>query len=408
MDYLALIRRADFNDLFKYGKITICSDFVANCSKTKKLTSLNDEPEFIRILSESNNFDNTAAYLIIQYQSLEKRQNVDIRYVKYIYALDEFAKRDFEISFDKRIRIESPIFDVSRLLKQKEVSECLRGVNNVWTIFGLSEEEKQKCKSSIPDSIVTMAVEILFSDLTPSGDLPFWVYLLRYERHSFYPKGTIGYFMDVVHTVCNFKKQETITNDKIIESTQIFQILSQIPADKQLNHINDVLSNDQNAKNFINVITFDWLKTAVIFLLLRDRYTEGLKSDIVFVNKCKELWNENFIFASYLLGIYLGYNKTYDCLYDTIELQIFKKEEAKVIAPPQQTLHIEGEHNKQSQLPPYPFQMQKYTLKGKPSTAKGNAVVVSVNNEMEYIKYKNDNKNVWKIIPTSTSLFSKK
>ena len=409
MDYLALIRRADFNDLFKYGKMTICGDFVANCSKSEKLTSLDSEPDFLQVFSISNNFDNTASYLIIQYQSLTRPQDVEIRNLKYIYALDDFAKKDFEISFDRRIKIEDPIFDINIILKQKEVSQCFRGIDNVWSVFGLSDEEKQRCKTTIPDSIVNEAVNVLYSDRSISGDLPFWVYLLRYERHSPYPKTTLGYFMDVVHTVCNFMKKETITNDNLIESRGIFKILSQIPITKQFKEINEILSSDQGAQTFINTISFDWLKTSVIFLLLRDRYAEGLKSEPDFIDKCKNLGSNNFCLASYLLGIYLGYDKTYDCLYDTIKLPIFKKEIPQNVPTSTEEYPQSREtlHTNAVQLPNYPFKMQKISKKsGKPSTAKGSAVII--NNETDYNKYINDKKNVWKILANQNTLFSKK
>lgn len=410
MEYLALIRRADFNDLFKYGQITICGDFVANCNKSQKLTSLDSEPDFQKVLSISNNFDNTASYLIIQYQSFNRPQDVDIRNLQYIYALDDFAKKDFEISFDRRIKIEDPIFDINIILKQKDVSQCFCGINNIWSVFGFSDEEQQRCKTTIPDSIVNEAIDVLYSDRNISGDHPFWVYLLRYERHSPYPKTTLGYFMDVVHTVCNFIKKETITNDNMIESRDIYKILSKIPNTKQFNEINEILGSDQGAENFIKTISFDWLKTSVIFLLLRHRYAEGLKYEPEFIAKCKNQWTNNFCLASYLLGIYLGYDKTYDCLYDTIKLPIFKKEIPRSVQATieSQPLLKGTPFNNAVQLPDFPFQMQKYTKSGKPSTTKGKVVIVTINNETDYNKYINDKKNEWKIISNQSTLFSKK
>ena len=39
-------------------------------------------------------------------------------------------------------------------------------------------------------------VDELYENRHPSGKRPIWVYIMRYERHAFYPPNTIGAFMD--------------------------------------------------------------------------------------------------------------------------------------------------------------------------------------------------------------------
>ena len=64
--YLALIRKADFTDLFKYGSLHINNDMKTDFQCP--VEELPEHPELFRALSYyANSFDNAFAYLIIHY-----------------------------------------------------------------------------------------------------------------------------------------------------------------------------------------------------------------------------------------------------------------------------------------------------------------------------------------------------
>jgi hypothetical protein len=413
--YLAIIRRAEFNSLFKYGRLLLNNELVVVADNANSL---------IDTLTKID-YDSTFAYLIIKYEKTSDDYNlVSIHEVTNVYALDGDAKIEFETSFDPRVKIENLFFDFSEVMKQKSFEDCKRGIDNVWRIFGFSDEEKEKCQQIINDETIKLAVKQMFDDSVITGEYPLWVYLMRYERHSYYPQEILGYFMDVVHVYCNYMiKNQTL--DEKVEGTGIFKQLAVTDPSEKLDSIYNSIENSA----FCNALgklepNCNFVKIAVIYLTIRDKYSEGLRNDVLFVQQCKR-WGDDFVIASYLLGIYLGYDKTYDCLYDKIKLPFFKSDEemaelqrqyedAKNVAKTKmeqvqksspQTLQVET--SSEDACFQFPFLMQKFTKSGKPSTAKGS--IVTINNETDYMKYKNDTKNKWKRIQqTSNTLFSKK
>lgn len=65
------------------------------------------------------------------------------------------------------------------------------------------------------------------------------------------------------------------------------------------------------------------MTTATIFFKFKKEYQEKFVYEKGLVEKCKERWPKEFALASYLLGLILGHEKTFDCLYNTLPLKIF-------------------------------------------------------------------------------------
>lgn len=326
INYLAIISRAEFNSLFKFGRLLINNNLITYG------TSEDEKHNKLKVLIDKIDFDNTFSHLIIQYEKDNQfcfnKNIIGIQEVKHVYALDNDAKREFEISFDERIKIEEPIFDVTDIFIQKTFEDCKRGIENVWQVFGFSNEEKEKCQTIITDDILRQTVNLMLSDDKALNDYPLWVYLMRYQRHSYYPKEAVGYFMDVVHIFCNYKKPNHQALDNEVENTSIYKILSAINVSEKTNAIYQQIENSDFGKA-LNIFepSCNFLMIAVIYLTIRDKYNNGLKYDKSYIDSCKDHFKEHFVVASYLLGIYLGYDKTYDCLYDVVKLPIFKSAE---------------------------------------------------------------------------------
>ena len=68
----------------------------------------------------------------------------------------------------------------------------------------------------------------------------------------------------------------------------------------------------------------DFSKVATLFMILRNKYKEDFFYEKKFIAYCKSFGFE-FELAAYLLGIVLGHEHTYDCMYDMLPLSIFKK-----------------------------------------------------------------------------------
>ena len=105
MDYLAIIRKADFVDLFKYGKLNIYSavDFDGNVN-----AHANDNDLFERLTRNMDLFEYSFEYMVVHFIFDEKNDcpcSVSIENVRGLYTFDEEARKEMSVSFDSRIKL---------------------------------------------------------------------------------------------------------------------------------------------------------------------------------------------------------------------------------------------------------------------------------------------------------------
>lgn len=96
-NYLAIIRKLDFVDLFKYGyfllnhAVSFDGDVIAH---------KDDENLFKQVTSKMNLYEYSFEYLMIHFTSdkdVNEQFPIDVRNVKGLYTFDEEAKREMEI-----------------------------------------------------------------------------------------------------------------------------------------------------------------------------------------------------------------------------------------------------------------------------------------------------------------------
>lgn len=336
-NYLALIRKADFTDLFKYGRLHINNDMKTDFSCS--VEELPSHPEVFHHLTHfANSFDSAFAYLIIHYVKASSNglaNDVNIEEVQNIYPLDFESKEAFAMSFDERIRIENPIWPESvwSLQKQQQFNDCLKGAANLREILGFKDSD-YKCKEIISDDIVREVVNELYDDIRPSGNLSIWVYLLRYERHSFYPQNVLGCFMDMANVVCNRQQKQEVDESSVMQ-TNIYRFLTELRKNEKhkIGDIHDKIIDSPELKIFLEKTReyepqVDFTIVATLFFYLKYTYKEDFhykEKDVISISSGKEKFGFEFELAAYLLGIIKGHLHTYDCMYDMLPLPIFKK-----------------------------------------------------------------------------------
>jgi len=330
--YLALIRKADFTDLFKYGSLHINNDMKTDFQCP--VEELPEHPELFRALSYyANSFDNAFAYLIIHYikeSSKGLSNDVYIEELQHIYPLDYESKNNLEFSFDERIRIEEPLWSDSVLELQKRmmINECKKGAQNIHKIIGFDKSDFN-CEDFVTDDIIKEIVDELYEDRRPNGKISIWAYLLRYERHDYYPQNILGCFMDMVNIACNRRAMQEVS-ENAINNTAIFKLMDSFRyPDPKFDDIYNAICTDESVKGFSSMVDqyesrIDFIKTATLFRFLRDRYSEDFIYEPNLIDSCKK-YGEEFELATYLLGIVMGHMHTYDCLYEKLPLSIFKE-----------------------------------------------------------------------------------
>ena len=324
MDYLAIIRKADFVDLFKYGKLNVYSaiDFDGNIK-----AHANDNDLFEKLTRNMNLFEYSFEYMVIHFISDNGNEQpclVSIENIKGLYTFDEEAKKEMSVSFDSRIRLHvSPWSEKFKALhNHRLIAQSKRGIDNLWAIFDLSETDRKMCESIITDDIVSEVFDELFSYKRPTGEQSIWTYLLRYERHSFYPKNTKGYFCDYIHVACNWMAKKEIQNDVAIETT-LYNLIKESPA-TDFKPLSQIAINSNLPSRTDEVAKCQFAVAAPLFLLLKDKFSSGFYIDSKTIDYAKTFGFECSV-AIYLLGLTLGCDKTYDAYYDYIKLPIFKE-----------------------------------------------------------------------------------
>lgn len=354
-DYLAIIRKLDFIDLFKYGyfSISYAVPFDGNIS-----AHADDMELFDMLTSRMNMYEYSFEYLIIHFNADDYNDqyiSIDIRNVCALYTFDQEAKDEMSISFDPRIQLHvSPWADkFDKLQRNLSIKQSQRGIDNLWTVFDLPTEDLVKCREIITPSITQEVFREFYNYERPSGDQSIWTYLLRYERHSFYPKGMIGYFCDFIHVFCNFSQKQEL-NGEVAESTQLFPQFIECK-NPQFASLVKIVESSPLYKLTAEVASCRFAIAAPLFLFLKAKFADGIehKPDKEFIDYTKEVGGFECSIAIYLLGLSLGYDKTYDSFYESAELPFFKNvippiipsDETKVI-PSEETLST---HDKEDQ-----------------------------------------------------------
>lgn len=322
MDYLAIIRKADFVDLFKYGKLNVYSaiDFDGNIK-----AHANDDNLFEKLAKSMNLFEYSFEYMVIHFVSDNGNEYpINIEDVRGLYTFDEEAKKEMNVSFDSRIRLHvSPWGEKFKALHNNQLmSQSKRGIDNLWAIFDLSETDRKICESIITDDIVFEVFDELFSYKRPTGEQSIWTYLLRYERHSFYPKNTKGYFCDYIHVACNWMAKKEMQNDVAIETT-LYNLIKECPPETNFKLLSQIAINSNLPSRTDEVAKCQFAVAAPLFLLMKDKFGSGFSIDFKTINYAKTFGLECSV-AVYLLGLTLGYDKTYDAYYDFVKLPIFE------------------------------------------------------------------------------------
>lgn len=329
MQYLTIIRKAEFVDLFKYGHLYVrrVTAFDGDIQNLK-----DDVAKFKEVTSDMNLFEYSFEYLMLHIsveQEISCNPEIELSDVRGVYVFNEEAKKEMSISFDSRIQIHvspwAPMFDkLQEILLQKQ---SMRGIDNLWKIFGLEETDKTKCAEVIDEQIISETFRELYAYERPQGELSPWVYLLRYERHSLYPRTMSGFFCDFIHVYINWMQQKELHGD-VAESTELY---NQLNKDKFFDLVRVVKQSllSQKCKNDIPDCNFYVVAPLYLYLksLSGDNLEWGDNLKKIVVNSKKYL-GFDFALATYLLGITLGYDGTYDCLYNHVGLSIFK---AKVL-----------------------------------------------------------------------------
>lgn len=161
---------------------------------------------------------------------------------------------------------------------------------------------------------------------------------MHYQRHAYFPKNSLGLFFDLINVYLNTLKAQELPGE-ITEDTDIYRILENIPEKYQNSFIKiiDYLSNNSIGSNFLSKIgdiSGRMIDDAPIIAILFLKFKEQFKYNFNLSQSSKNIlyyafknYEKESLYALYLLGLYLGNDHTFECLYDSLPLPIFKQKQ---------------------------------------------------------------------------------
>lgn len=327
-EYIAIIRRAEFVDLFKYGWLYLPHS-VRLDQPMQAGVGCETFEDLVRWMPV---YEYSFEYLLIRFLDSDEDilvRTVHIEQVMAVYTFDERAKYELSISFDPRIKIQVSVWKewFHEKWRQSFRQQCEQGVVAVWSLFGLSDEDKRVCEETISKEIKDEIFELIFSGRRPEGELSPWIYLFLYERHATYPKDkNKGYFLDYIHTCISFfeKKEPDGEFDVRDSGAEVVRLLDKATSDNFADLRTSIKDSRLRMAEGIDSLYHD---TAPLFLFLKSRCAEKFDRGLLKDEFKKSLVNKPYTrSALYLLGLTLGYDKVYDAYYDELPLSIFSDE----------------------------------------------------------------------------------
>lgn len=414
INYLSIIRRADFNDLYKYGHVYVHNaiPFDGDMAKHK-----DDDALFESVTAFMNTYEYSTEYLLVHFVKPKydgTTVEIFIKDVMAVYALDSDSQKSLMTSLDPRICLRVSYWSdkFNNLNKAQALRQAKAGAYNTFEIFNVQPTLRAQAQRFISDDVVKNVFDGLYAGIRPSGEKTLWEYLLRYERHSPYWNDIRGYLLDAIHSFENFKQKNEV-NYEVADETDLGYAM-----DRCGNDLVSVFNTiDQIGEGSYRIQGINYLKLTTVFLMLKAAYREGLTvgklnayADIISQAQ-QNLPELDFAIVACLLGYTLGQNNTYSCYYEIKNLNIFQPYNAnatpqiQIVEIPSESLHVAEPEPEQLQHQPvastgikdepeatatieFPIRMCKKTSKGKWSKAQGSKVLAHDEKELEEYKLK--------------------
>ncbi|MBE7688369.1 hypothetical protein F6A46_08995 [Tenacibaculum finnmarkense genomovar ulcerans] len=369
MNNLYILTKQEFTSLYRFGKVPLNLEKIIKYSTDSEEIDTKIFETFMSLAS----FVGDEEYLIIRFE--DKFINeiwLEIENVLEIIPLTEAAKYSYEMKFNTKINFSKPRFKnvVQKVEEETDFQEMKRGAR----VFLDLCKVKNTYKDLLPDEIIKRAYLNRINSIKSSGFKDdFFIHLLAYNRYDFFPKTALGYFYDVGEVLAHSFGKPTFK----VKGSPFYAFLEknkQNFAQKSFLEISKIISNSKEIQNFTQKLTENGLRryiVAVIFLKFKedlsdrdsieDSDTRRLIRDITHHKNYDEKYKEELNFAIYLTGIFFGYKKFYDDLYELKELKIFKKkikieEKVSIITTEKQEIKVE---NKQNDIPDLIFKYVK-------------------------------------------------
>ncbi len=328
-NYLTIVSRSDFNDLYKFGHL-----FVHNIIpfEGELVDHVDDKPLFDAVTAYMNTYEYSTEYLLLHISRNSfagTSVEIFIKDVVGVYALDAEAQANLSLSLDQRIYLQASCWEekFKELNKKQSIRQSKAGKFNCFEIFQISAEERSYTENILPKYFVEDLYNDLYEGKKPDGDRPIWTYLVRYERHSPYWNDIRGFFSDAVHVFESYLQKHVIEYD-IADEVPLGDVISRCGQD-----FDDIYHTIiQKAPSNYKIDGCNYFIVAALYLYMNSYFRDGgitmakyLQNEQLSRGVFHQKYGNDFALAVALLGIKLGHELSYSCYYEIKHLGIFNK-----------------------------------------------------------------------------------
>ena len=326
-NYISIISRSDFSDLYKFGHLFI-HNLVPFDGELNE--HIEDKPLFDAVTKYMNTYEYSTEYLLIHIRRMVFSGSVVEVFIKdvvAVYALDSESQASLSVSLDPRINIQVSCWEsyFKELNKKQLIRQANSGKFNCYEIFGISEIDRNKIENLIPRNFLYELFSDLFENKRPCGKKCIWTYLLRYDRHGAFWQDNRGYFSDAVNVFENFlhEKEMSYEWDDELKFADIIENNGTL-----FTEISKKLTS--NVTPEYTIAGCNYFAVAPLFLYMKAYFGDkGITTSSFSQNEylAKGQLYKNFGFdfavAVALLGIKFGHDLTYGCYYEIKKLGIY-------------------------------------------------------------------------------------
>lgn len=330
MDFLYIITKQEFTSLYRFGFIPVIQEKIL---KLKGLSEKVIETAIIKSFMALPFFVGDEEYLFISFNKFPNGDNkIQINDVLEIIPLTSAARHSYQMKFDKKIVFSHARFEkvITKVEEQIDIEERLNGAKAFWTLCKVQRPFCEIIDSGIIKEAYQKRIEGVKSDSFSSD---FFVHTLVYERYEPFPKSKLGYFYDLGEIFAHMNSRPTF------RGTSYYQFLEK--AKNQLTNaktssIIEFFENQEETEKIRKALTKEGLRkylVAIIFFEFKESLSDSESihetkiSDIVKQISNHKDYKTELNYAIYLTGLFFGYGKFYDDLYELIDLNIFKTQE---------------------------------------------------------------------------------
>ena len=327
-NYLAIVSRFEFNDLYKYGHMYLTNHVPLNGTVHENGAN---EKLFAALTSGITSYESSSDYLILHIvgDNLSAKKEIYIAQVAAVYTLDEEAKARLSTSFDPRIHLEvSPWANLCAPLCAKlAVMQAKIGIHNCFQIFDIPEDDQKTIESILPENLIPDLFSDFFAKKRPDGEQSIWTYLVRYQRHSPYWNCIKGFFSDAIHAYENYAAKHEIDDD-VADSVELGMAVNACDNADSFDAIYSKIREENCDRYQVEHCTY--MATAPLYLYMRSLFTSSgisryadLAERNIDPGHLYRTYGFDFSLAVFLLGLTLGQEQTYGAYYEKINLNLF-------------------------------------------------------------------------------------